>query len=114
MWELVVQLPRNPTSGLARQLSRTMPGTKREAQRALVAMVAEVAAGKVSSSTTTVAELLHRWLDHAEEQLVATTVREYRCMVATRLEPDLGRAHVAAPNHPVARRLPPDSGMGPL
>ena len=85
-------MPRNPTSGLARQLSRTMPGTKREAQRALAAMVAEVAAGKVSSSTMTFAELLQRWLDHAEEQLAATTVREYRRMVATTLEPDWARS----------------------
>ena len=44
----------------------------------------------MSSSTMTFAELLQRWLDHAEEQLAATTVREYRRMVATRLGPDLG------------------------
>jgi len=95
VWELIVQLPRDPSSGRARQLSRTVSGTKRDAQRALAAMVAEVSAGKVSSSTMRMAELLHRWLDHAEEQLAATTVREYRRIVATRLEPDLGAAHPA-------------------
>ena len=34
VWELIVQLPRDPTSARARQLSRTVHGTKREAQRA--------------------------------------------------------------------------------
>ena len=35
VWELIVQLPRDPTSARAGQLSRTVHGTKREAQRAL-------------------------------------------------------------------------------
>ena len=34
VWELIVQLPRDATSARARQLSRTVQGTKREAQRA--------------------------------------------------------------------------------
>ena len=37
VWELIVQLPRDPTSARAGQLSRTVHGTKREAQRALAA-----------------------------------------------------------------------------
>ena len=90
VWELVVQLPRDAPTARARQLSRTVPGTKREAQRALAAMVADVAAGKVSSTTMAMGELLARWLDHIDEQLAATTVREYRRLVTTRLEPDLG------------------------
>ena len=47
VWELIVQLPRDPASGRASQLSRTVRGTKREGQRALAALVAEVSAGKV-------------------------------------------------------------------
>ena len=35
-------------------------------------------------------ELLGRWLDHVDRQLAVTTVREYRRLVTTRLEPDLG------------------------
>ncbi len=90
VWELIVQLPRDATSARARQLSRTVQGTKREAQRALAAMVAEVAAGKVSSTAMTMGELMARWLDHVDEQLAATTVREYRRIVAKTLDPDLG------------------------
>ena len=45
VWELVVQLPRDATTARAPQLSRTVRGTKREAQRALAGLVAEVSAG---------------------------------------------------------------------
>jgi integrase len=34
--------------------------------------------------------LLERWLDHVEDELSPTTVREYRRLVTTRLQPDLG------------------------
>jgi integrase len=90
VWELIVQLPRDATSPRARQLSRTVQGTKREAQRALAALVTEASAGKISSSTTTLAELLDRWLEHVAEQLLPTTVREYRRLVARMIAPDLG------------------------
>jgi len=60
VFELVVQLPRDAPTGRARQLSRTVTCSKREAQRQLASLVAEVAAGKVSSSTATLIELLDR------------------------------------------------------
>jgi len=89
-WELIVQLPCDPVTGRAKQLTRTVRGTKREAQRALSALVTEVSAGKISSSMTTLSQLLVQWLDLVSAQLAATTVREYQRLVATRLAPDLG------------------------
>jgi integrase len=91
VWELIVQLPRDPTQARARQLSRTVRGTKREAQRALAGLISQVSAGKVSSAATPLSELLARWLDHVAEQLSPTTLREYRRLVRTMLDPDLGR-----------------------
>ena len=91
VWELIVQLPRDPTSARAGQLSRTVHGTKREAQRALAGLIGEVSAGKVTSTATPLSELLARWLDHVSEQLSPTTVREYRRLVRTMLDPDLGK-----------------------
>ena len=91
VWELIVQLPRGPTQARARQLSRTVHGTKREAQRALAGLISEVSASKVSSTTTPLRELLARWLDHVDGALSPTTVREYRRLVRTMLEPDLGK-----------------------
>lgn len=91
VWELVVQLPRDPATGRWKQLSRTHHGTKREAQRALAGLVTEVSAGKTSSSSTALGELLARWLDHVEERLSPTTIREYRRLVTTMIVPDLGK-----------------------
>jgi len=70
--------------------TRTVRGNKREAQRALSALVTQVSAGKISSSMTTLSQLLVQWLDLVSAQLAATTVREYQRLVATRLAPDLG------------------------
>lgn len=91
VWELIVQLPRDPTRVRARQLSRTVRGTKREAQRMLAGLINEVSAGRVSSAATPLSELLVRWLEHVEDQLSPTTLREYRRLVRTMLEPDLGK-----------------------
>ena len=78
MWELVVQLPRDPTSVRARQLSKTVHGTKREAQRALATLVSDVSAGRFVATPATFGELLDRWLEHVDDHLSPTTVREYR------------------------------------
>jgi TrwC relaxase len=46
VWELIVQLPRDPTQARARQLSRTVHGTKREAQRALAGLISQGVRGE--------------------------------------------------------------------
>jgi hypothetical protein len=94
-WELIVQLPCDRSTGRNNQLSRTHHGTKREAQRALAALVADVAAGKISSSATTPNELLTRWLDVVEDQLSPTSVREDRRVVETKIGPNLGKLRLS-------------------
>jgi integrase len=88
VWELIVQLPPDSTRPRARQLTRTVHGTKREAQRAN--LVGEVSAGRFVSTATTFGELLDRWLEHVGDQLSPTTVREYRRLSTKLLRPDLG------------------------
>jgi integrase len=90
-WELIVQLPRDPETGLRKQLSRTHYGTKREAQRALAALVAKVSEGKITSTAKTLGQLLDSWIDHVDESLSPTTVREYRRLTERLIKPDLGR-----------------------
>lgn len=90
VWELIVQLPRETPGERARQLSRTVHGTKRDAQRALAQLVSEVSAGKITSTATTLDDLLRRWLDHIDGELSPTTLREYRRLVAKRIGPQLG------------------------
>lgn len=90
VWELIVQLPRETPGERARQLSRTVHGTKRDAQRALAQLVSGVSAGKSTSTATTLDDLLRRWLDHIDGELSPTTLREYRRPVAKRIGPQLG------------------------
>ena len=90
-WELIVQLSTDAATGKPKQLSRSHIGTQREAQRALAALVAQVAEGEISSSSTTLNELLAQWLDQVDNRLSPTTAREYRRIVNRRLGPDLGR-----------------------
>jgi integrase len=90
-WELIVQLPRDPETGLRKQLSRTHYGTKREAQRALAALVAKVSEGKITSTAKTLGQLLDSWIDHVDGSLAPTTVREYRRLAERLIKPDLGQ-----------------------
>ena len=110
-WELIVQLPRDDSTGKRRQLRRTHLGTKREALRALAAL------GKVSSSGTTLGELLTRWLDHISEQLSPTTVREYRRLVRQVIGPGVaansGKRWCKPPTRHVAPARSPCSGNDP-
>lgn len=89
-WELIAQLPRDPISGRPRQTTRTVTGTKREAQRALSALIAEVAAGEVATSTATLDELIARWLEVKAERLSPTTAAEYRRLAKVVVSPALG------------------------
>lgn len=102
VWELIVQLPRETPGERARQLSRTVHGTKRDAQRALAQLVSEVSAGKITSTATTLDDLLRRWLDHIDGELSPTTLREYRRLVAKRIGPQLGSLRLS---RVTARRL---------
>jgi integrase len=90
-WELIVQLPRDAATGRPKQLSRTVRGTKREAQRALAALVTEVTTTPVSTTTVNLAELLDRWLDAAGGGLSPTTAHEYRRLADVIIKPALGR-----------------------
>jgi hypothetical protein len=58
--------------------SRTVRGTKRDAQRALAELVHDVTTGAVRPADITVEDMLDRWLDFARDDLSPTTLREYR------------------------------------
>jgi hypothetical protein len=72
VWELIVQLPPDSTRPRARQLTRTVHGTEREAQRELATFVSDVSAGRFVSTATTFGELLGRWLEQIADQLSPT------------------------------------------
>lgn len=90
VWELIVQLPRDPLTGKARQMSRSVHGTKRDAQRSLAALVKEVDQERLTSSGDSVSALLKAWLEMKSRDLSPTTAREYERLTKTLIAPALG------------------------
>jgi len=78
-WRLRVFTGRDAT-GRPVQVTRTVKGTKRQAQSALAQFVAEVGAGSapLAPNTTTVAQLLDRYIEDQVHTLQPGTVRGYR------------------------------------
>lgn len=89
VWRLRVVINYDPKTGVARQKSRTVRGTKKQADDALAAFVTEVRTGTTVTSTDTLNALLDRWLEHAQGDLSPTTLRGYRDKLV-RVRRDLG------------------------
>ncbi len=82
-WQLRVFEGVDEISGKKRYRSKTFRGTKREAQKALNALVAEVDRGAVAPAAKSVGELLDAWLEHIEHLgRSPTTLYGYRRLVA--------------------------------
>jgi hypothetical protein len=77
-WELRVYLGRDAVTGRKRLISRTFKGGKRDAQRALAALVAEADRGALARTTATVGELLEEWLAHASPGFSPKNAKETR------------------------------------
>lgn len=89
-WELKVYLGRDAVSGRKRWGYRTFRGGKRDAQRALTAMLAEVDRGGFARTAATVGELLEEWFAHAAPSFSPKNVRETRGVLDRNLLPFLG------------------------
>jgi integrase len=95
VWELIVSVGRDPLSGKWKRRSRTVRGTKRNAQRALADLVHEVTTGAVRPADITVGAALDRWLELACDDLSPTTLREYRRLLDRRIRPALGERQLS-------------------
>jgi integrase len=88
-WELRVYAGRDPVTARKRYLSRTVRGGKREAQRALAALIVE--AGETGAPRRgTFAELLEEWFAHAEPDFSPKTALETRRFLDRAVIPRLG------------------------
>ncbi len=92
-WEVVVSW-RDP-DGRLRQQSRTVHGTRRDAERVRDEMRHRRNTGALSQSTEDFASLVRDWIDLREPKLSPSTVDVYRQVIEHRLVPALGRRKVA-------------------
>jgi integrase len=90
VWEVRFETGRDPLTGRRRQKSRSIRGSKREAQQALNALVVEADAGAYVGTSTTFDQLCRQWLDLTENNLSPTTLRTYRNLLDRRIFPAIG------------------------
>ena len=100
-WELRVYLGRDPVSGRKRYATRSVRGSKRQAERVLRDMVSAAEAGVTHRAGATFGELCERWLAHASGHLAANTVVETRRILDSVLLSKLGDVPLAGlrPEH---------------
>ena len=90
-WNLRVYAGRDAVTGRKISIERTVRGNKREASKALAAMVADVDSCPVASAGKgTVAELCREWLDHAAPSFSPKTVETTRMYIEDPIIPVLG------------------------
>ena len=94
VWIARVDAGRDPVSGKRRQISRTIKGSKREAQKVLNEMAVKVDRGQFTGTSTTFAQLIQRWLDLAKSDLSPTTLRRYQNLLKNHILPALGNLPV--------------------
>lgn len=86
-WRITIDVGRDPLTGRRRRISRTVHGTKAEAERTQARLIIEATKHR-GSRTRTVGALLEAWLDHAD--LSPNTLRGYRSKLDLYLIPALG------------------------
>jgi integrase len=90
VWELRLNLGKDPATGKYRGVSKTFHGPKREAEDALRALIGEQAPS-ADGVGVTFGQLIDQWLEECERlDLSPTTLRNYRSSTKTSIRPRLG------------------------
>jgi len=95
-WELRAYRGTDPETGKRRYATRTVRGTKRAAQRALVELVTDASHAARVGARSRIAVLLCEWIAASSPNWAATTVRQVESVVGHHLEPRLGEVVVGA------------------
>lgn len=90
VWEVRAEAGRDPVTGRRLQVSRTVRGTKREAQKTLNALVVELDEGSRSGLEATFADVVERWLNISGADLSPTTLRRYHQLLDLHILPAIG------------------------
>ena len=94
MWEVRIYLGRDPETGRKRYRSRTVRGSKRDAERVCRDLVteaeAEVLSDDRSAEFPTVASWLDSWWAVKREEISPTTASSWQSSVELYLKPHLG------------------------
>jgi len=90
VWEVRLESGRDPVTGRRRQVSRSVHGTKREAQRILNGLLAEAEISQGGRTAANFKQLSDQWLALVQNDLSPTTVHRYKNLLKNRILPALG------------------------
>jgi integrase len=90
VWVARIDAGRDPVTGKRRQISRTIRGSKRDAQKVLNEMAVEADRGRFTGTSTTFRQLSDRWLEMAKNDLSPLTLRRYRGLLDKSILPAIG------------------------
>lgn len=94
-WRVHVFLGLDDQTGKKRYLTRTVRGTKREAETVCAQLVSEAARGEHGETAAgTMADLLDRWLEHLAQDASPSTIASYRVYLRNHILPGLGAKKV--------------------
>jgi integrase len=94
-WRVHVYLGADARTGKQRYLTRTVRGTKRDAEKVRAALVAQAVQGKFGETAAgTVADVTERWLEHLEPDISPATASAYRVYLRNWIVPRLGEQKI--------------------
>lgn len=94
-WELRVFVGSDPVTNRKKYVTRTVYGTKRDADNELAKLVVKLSGVGHSAQDATLADLIHRWFEMARGQLSPTTVRTYELYIDNLILPRLGHLRLS-------------------
>lgn len=89
-WEVRAYVGKDPATGKKQYATKTVRGTKKEAEVALGRLVAEIDEGRHAVSGGTVGELCEKWFAQAEPDLSPSVAPQYRTLLDNRILPRWG------------------------
>ena len=89
-WRVMVYAGRDPVTGRKRQVTQTVRGTKKDAERVRNDLLVAVQQGRASGSSVTFGELLDAWFESASPDWSPRTALEHRRIIDSVLKPALG------------------------
>ncbi|SDC69277.1 Site-specific recombinase XerD [Candidatus Frackibacter sp. WG11] len=91
-YKIIIELGRNPATGKRKRKTKTVNGTKKEAQKIMAKLIHEMETGTyVEPSKMTTAELLQKWLkEYCKPNLAPSRYANYREIIERHFIPELG------------------------
>ena len=90
-WEVRIDAGVDRLTGKRAQVSRSVEGTRRDAERVLNTLISKHETSSVGGSTTaTFGGLLEKWIEHVEPDLAYQTFHGYQRLIRNHIAPALG------------------------